>query len=253
MSTNPNNFGSFSGNLASAPAVFPNQDGSHTVKMTVMTTNDYLGADGKRGSSALSLDCYVPANKSIKQFASLTKGSPVHGMFTVRTNSYQRSTLKELGEFTGQDGQTYVAARRVTETVYESVNQLDRASLRYDENKAAAEARKARVDLNSAQKNGYSGAPTDQRQFQAPAQQNQPVQHNQVASFGTQPTQRVQQAQQMPQQGQAQGQVAHFGTQPTQQVQQAQPAQQQSMAAFAESAMSNTGGYAFDTNDEPPF
>lgn len=253
MSTNPNNFGSFSGNLASAPAVFPNQDGSHTVKMTVMTTNDYLGADGKRGSSALSLDCYVPANKSIKQFASLTKGSPVHGMFTVRTNSYQRSTLKELGEFTGQDGQTYVAARRVTETVYESVNQLDRASLRYDENKAAAEARKARVDLDSAQKNGYSGAPTDQRQFQAPVQQNQPVQHNQVASFGTQPTQRVQQAQQMPQQGQAQGQVAHFGTQPSQQVQQAQPVQQQSMAAFAESAMSNTGDYAFDTNDEPPF
>lgn len=245
MSTNPNNFGSFSGNLASAPAVFPNQDGSHTVKMTVMTTNEYLNADGKRGSSALSLDCYVPANKSIKQFASLTKGSPVHGMFTVRTNSYQRSTLKELGEFTGQDGQTYVAARRVTETVYESVNQLDRASLRYDENKAAAEARKARVDLNSAQHNGYSGAPADQRQFQAQPQQpqqaqqtqqtqqtqsSQPVQHNQVASFGSGQTQQAQ---------------------PSQQEQQV--AQQQSMASFAETAMSSTGAYAFDSNDEPPF
>ena len=235
MSTNPNNFGSFSGNLASAPAVFPNQDGSHTVKMTVMTTNEYLNADGKRGSSALSLDCYVPANKSIKQFASLTKGSPVHGMFTVRTNSYQRSTLKELGEFTGQDGQTYVAARRVTETVYESVNQLDRASLRYDENKAAAEARKARVDLNSAQHNGYSGAPADQRQFQAQAQpqqaqSSQPVQHNQVASFGS---------------GQPQQ------AQPSQQEQQV--AQQESMASFAETAMSSTGAYAFDSNDEPPF
>lgn len=85
---NPKNFGVAIGRLASDPRFFNNQDGSRTVRFTVLVDQDFVNASGERGTDAVSVERFIPNDRSNSVFDMIHKGDLVEVSYRVTTDSY---------------------------------------------------------------------------------------------------------------------------------------------------------------------
>lgn len=89
MSMNASNFGIANGRLAADPVVFENKDGSHKVKMTVITDNNYK-TNGEYGSSAVPVQAFIAAGKGPGAYGFLGKGDRVNIAYSARQESFEK-------------------------------------------------------------------------------------------------------------------------------------------------------------------
>lgn len=102
--SNSTNHGIATGNLASAPRIFTNNDGSRTVRLTVFS-RDNFATKGEYRSTPINLEAFLPASmKGEGPYAVMDKGTEVSLSYSVRANSYVKNG----------------------ETVYEQVLQVER-------------------------------------------------------------------------------------------------------------------------------
>ena len=147
--SNPNNCVILSGNLAAAPTIFTNRDGSKTVLSTIYTKNNYKNRDGSVGSQKVTVKDYIPAGRNGNgAYDYMGEGDRVNFSASVDTENY-----------TDRSGKV----------VYETVLLVDSVSLqtsrRESQNRAAAKAQ------------GQAPAPAAPAQAQqAPAAPQAPVQ-----------------------------------------------------------------------------
>lgn len=122
--SNPNNCVILSGNLAAAPTIFTNRDGSKTVLSTIYTKNNYKNRDGSVGSQKVTVKDYIPAGRNGNgAYDYMGEGDRVNFSASVDTENY-----------TDRSGKV----------VYETVLLVDSVSLqtsrRESQNRAAAKA-----------------------------------------------------------------------------------------------------------------
>lgn len=167
--SNPNNCVILSGNLAAAPTIFTNRDGSKTVLSTIYTKNNYKNRDGSVGSQKVTVKDYIPAGRNGNgAYDYMGEGDRVNFSASVDTENY-----------TDRSGKV----------VYETVLLVDSVSLqtsrRESQNRAAAKAQ------------GQAQAPAAQAPAQnaAPAAPQAPVQGGFQAQAPQAPAQAAPQAQ----------------------------------------------------------
>lgn len=85
---NPKNFGVAIGRLASDPRFFNNRDGSRTVRFTVLVDQDFVNADGERGTDAVSVERFIPNDRGNGVFDMIHQGDLVEVSYRVTTDSY---------------------------------------------------------------------------------------------------------------------------------------------------------------------
>ena len=85
---NPDNFAIVKGRLASDPRFFPNKDGSRTVRFTVLANQNFTKRNGERGADAVSLERFIPADRSNGVFDMIHQGDLVRIMHHPTTESY---------------------------------------------------------------------------------------------------------------------------------------------------------------------
>lgn len=85
---NPDNFAIVKGRLASDPRFFPNKDGSRTVRFTVLANQNFTKRNGERGTDAVSLERFIPADRSNGVFDMIHQGDLVRIMHHSTTESY---------------------------------------------------------------------------------------------------------------------------------------------------------------------
>lgn len=151
--SNPNNCVILSGNLAAAPTIFTNRDGSKTVLSTIYTKNNYKNRDGSVGSQKVTVKDYIPAGRNGNgAYDYMGEGDRVNFSASVDTENY-----------TDRSGKV----------VYETVLLVDSVSLqtsrRESQNRAAA---KAQGQAQAPAQNAAPAAPAQQ----APAAPQAPVQ-----------------------------------------------------------------------------
>lgn len=64
------NFGFVTGNLAAAPRILTNKDGSHKVFMSIYSANDFPNCNGKYESEVVSVEAFVAKNRSARRASS---------------------------------------------------------------------------------------------------------------------------------------------------------------------------------------
>lgn len=85
---NPDNFAIVKGRLASDPRFFPNKDGSRTVRFTILANQNFTKRNGERGIDAVSLERFIPADRSNSVFDMIHQGDLVRIMHHPTTESY---------------------------------------------------------------------------------------------------------------------------------------------------------------------
>lgn len=85
---NPDNFAIVKGRLASDPRFFPNKDGSRTVRFTILANQNFTKRNGERGTDAVSLERFIPADRSNGVFDMIHQGDLVRIMHHPTTESY---------------------------------------------------------------------------------------------------------------------------------------------------------------------
>lgn len=157
--SNPNNCVILSGNLAAAPTIFTNRDGSKTVLSTIYTKNNYKNRDGSVGSQKVTVKDYIPAGRNGNgAYDYMGEGDRVNFSASVDTENY-----------TDRSGKV----------VYETVLLVDSVSLqtsrRESQNRAAAKAQGQAQAAQAPQAPAQNAAPAAPAQ-QAPAAPQAPVQ-----------------------------------------------------------------------------
>lgn len=100
MALNQNNFGIATGRLAKDPVVFNNSDGSKSVRLTVITQNNFKGKDGKRGVTAVPIEAFIPSGKELGAYAHMHKGDLVGIEYTVVPNNYKDKDGNDVYDIT---------------------------------------------------------------------------------------------------------------------------------------------------------
>lgn len=85
---NTRNTGTAIGRLASDPRFFNNKDGSRTVRFTVLVDQDYVNANGERGTDAVPVERFIPADRSNGVFDMVHQGDLVQVSYRATTDSY---------------------------------------------------------------------------------------------------------------------------------------------------------------------
>ena len=85
---NPDNFAIVKGRLASDPRFFPNKDGSRTVRFTILANQNFTKRNGERGTDAVSLERFIPADRSNGVFDMIHQGDLVRIMHHPTIESY---------------------------------------------------------------------------------------------------------------------------------------------------------------------
>lgn len=203
--SNPANMGVVTGHLAADPVVFPNNDGSCTVKVTVYADNNYVNKTTNQvDSEKVPLEKYIPSGRGLGAYEHMKQGDQVSFSYSLRSN-----------EYTDADGNR----------VYKGlVARIDSQKLLTS--KAQSEARRAQRQGNAGQGNAGQNTQNAQAQNtqntqgyqqQAQPQNQQPSGQQQNQQQGAVPPsnayqgnqnqgyQQQAQAQQQPQQNQPQG------------------------------------------------
>ena len=195
--SNPANMGVVIGHLAADPVVFPNSDGSCTVKVTVYADNDFVNKTTNQvESEKVPLEKYIPSGRGLGAYEYMKQGDQVSFSYRLRSN-----------EYTDADGNR----------VYKGlIARIDSQKLLTS--KAQSEARRAQRQDNAAQ--NTQTAQAGQAQQNAQAQQQGYQQQPQQSQGYQQPQQS--QGYQQPQQNYQQQQGSPWGNQGDQQPQQPQ-------------------------------
>mgnify|MGYP000019079846 CR=1 FL=1 len=85
---NTRNNGTAIGRLASDPRFFDNKDGSRTVRFTVLVDQDYVNANGERGTDAVPVERFIPSDRSNGVFDMAHQGDLVQVSYRATTDSY---------------------------------------------------------------------------------------------------------------------------------------------------------------------
>lgn len=85
---NTRNTGTAIGRLASDPRFFDNKDGSRTVRFTVLVDQDYVNANGERGTDAVPVERFIPADRGNGVFDMAHQGDLVQVSYRATTDSY---------------------------------------------------------------------------------------------------------------------------------------------------------------------
>lgn len=85
---NTRNNGTAIGRLASDPRFFDNKDGSRTVRFTVLVDQDYVNANGERGTDAVPVERFIPADRGNGVFDMAHQGDLVQVSYRATTDSY---------------------------------------------------------------------------------------------------------------------------------------------------------------------
>ena len=85
---NTRNAGTAIGRLASDPRLFENKDGSRTVRFTVLVDQDYVNANGERGTDAVPVERFIPADRGNGVFDMAHQGDLVQVSYRATTDSY---------------------------------------------------------------------------------------------------------------------------------------------------------------------
>ena len=85
---NIRNAGTAIGRLASDPRFFDNKDGSRTVRFTVLVDQDYVNANGERGTDAVPVERFIPADRGNGVFDMAHQGDLVQVSYRATTDSY---------------------------------------------------------------------------------------------------------------------------------------------------------------------
>ena len=158
---NPRNFGSFTGNLATAPVIFPHEGRtSGTVQITAYVRNNFVSKDGQVHSQKLTAEMYVEDVNKPGIVASLDTGALVTVAYELKSQ-----------QFTDRNGVEQYSM--IADTRNSKITPL--------ESKGAAEDRRNRTANFKAQ-NQAQAAPVQNApvQNQAPAQAQAPVNYAQA-------------------------------------------------------------------------
>ena len=85
---NTRNAGTAIGRLASDPRFFDNKDGSRTVRFTVLVDQDYVNANGERGTDPVPVERFIPADRGNGVFDMTHQGDLVQVSYRATTDSY---------------------------------------------------------------------------------------------------------------------------------------------------------------------
>ena len=85
---NTRNNGTAIGRLDSDPRLYENKDGSRTVRFTVLVDQDYVNANGERGTDAVPVERFIPADRSNGVFDMVHQGDLVQVSYRATTDSY---------------------------------------------------------------------------------------------------------------------------------------------------------------------
>lgn len=85
---NTRNNGTAIGRLASDPRFFDNKDGSRTVRFTVLVDQDYVNTNGERGTDAVPVERFIPADRSNGVFDMIHQGDLAQVSYRATTDSY---------------------------------------------------------------------------------------------------------------------------------------------------------------------
>lgn len=85
---NTRNHGTAIGRLASDPRFFENKDNSRTVRFTVLVDQDFVNANGERGTDAVPVERFIPADRSNGVFDMAHQGDLVQVSYRATTDSY---------------------------------------------------------------------------------------------------------------------------------------------------------------------
>lgn len=85
---NPRNNGIAIGRLASDPRLFENKDGSRTVRLTVLVDQDFTDRNGERGTDAVPVERFIPADRGNGVFDMVHQGDLVQVSYRTTTDSY---------------------------------------------------------------------------------------------------------------------------------------------------------------------
>lgn len=85
---NPRNNGTAIGRLASDPRLFENKDGSRTVRLTVLVDQDFTDRNGERGTDAVPVERFIPADRGNGVFDMVHQGDLVQVSYRTTTDSY---------------------------------------------------------------------------------------------------------------------------------------------------------------------
>jgi single-strand DNA-binding protein len=85
---NPRNNGTAIGRLASDPRFFDNKDGSRTVRFTVLVDQDFVSANGERGTDAVPVERFIPSDRGNGVFDMVHQGDLVQVSYRTTTDSY---------------------------------------------------------------------------------------------------------------------------------------------------------------------
>lgn len=188
--SNPANMGVVTGHLAADPVVFPNNDGSCTVKVTVYADNNYVNKTTNQvDSEKVPLEKYIPSGRGLGAYEHMKQGDQVSFSYSLRSN-----------EYTDADGNR----------VYKGlVARIDSQKLLTS--KAQSEARRAQRQGNTQAQNAQNTQNTQntQQQTQAQPQYQQPSgqQNQQTQQQGAIPPSNAYQGNQQQNQGYQQQQV----------------------------------------------
>lgn len=87
--SNPANMGVVTGHLAADPVVFPNNDGSCTVKVTVYADNNYVNKTTNQvDSEKVPLEKYIPSGRGLGAYEHMKQGDQVSFSYSLRSNEY---------------------------------------------------------------------------------------------------------------------------------------------------------------------
>lgn len=85
---NTRNHGIAIGRLAADPRFFANSDGSRTVRFTVLVDQDFTDRNGERGTDAVPVERFIPADRPNSVFDMIHKGDLVEVAYRTTTDSY---------------------------------------------------------------------------------------------------------------------------------------------------------------------
>ena len=85
---NPRNNGTAIGRLASDPRFFDNKDGSRTVRFTVLVDQDFVSANGERGTDAVPVERFIPTDRGNGVFDMIHQGDLVQVSYRTTTDTY---------------------------------------------------------------------------------------------------------------------------------------------------------------------
>lgn len=108
------NFGFVSGNLAAAPRILTNKDGSRKVFMSIYSSNDFPNRNGQYESEVVSVEAFVPQKRSARIYEVAGKGDAVEVRYTAGTDKYTDAGGKTVYTLKLRAQQTTFAPRSKT-------------------------------------------------------------------------------------------------------------------------------------------